>query len=120
MGPLAGYRIIEMAGIGPAPVRRRCCWRTWAPRWSAWIGREAADLGLPGARPQVRRRLHRGRRSIAVDLKAPRPARGVREAARRARPTPCIEGFRPGVMERLGLGLDICPGAATRGWSTAA
>ena len=65
MGPLAGYRIIEMAGIGPAP---------FAAMLLADMGaevirvdrREAADLGLPGRAVKFEV-LHRGRRSISVD-----------------------------------------------------
>ena len=68
MGPLAGFRIIEMAGIGPAP---------FAATLLADMGaeviridrREAADLGLPGREPKFDV-LHRGRRSLALDVKA--------------------------------------------------
>ena len=51
--------------------------------------------------------LQRGRRSVGVDLKHPEGVE-TRAAAGRAAPTRCIEGFRPGVMERLGLGPDVC------------
>ncbi|HEX6000312.1 MAG TPA: CaiB/BaiF CoA-transferase family protein [Hyphomicrobiaceae bacterium] len=102
MGPLAGYRIIEMAGIGPAP---------FAAMLLADMGaevirvdrREAADLGLPGREPRFDV-LHRGRRSIAVDVKAEAGRELVKRLARKA--DALIEGFRPGVMERLGLGPD--------------
>jgi len=102
MGPLTGYRIIEMAGIGPAP---------FAAMLLADMGaevirvdrREAADLGLPGRAPKFDV-LHRGRRSIAVDVKS----EAGREVVKRlvAKADAVIEGFRPGVMERLGLGPD--------------
>jgi alpha-methylacyl-CoA racemase len=103
MGPLAGYRIVEMAGIGPAP---------FAAMLLADMGaqvirvdrREAADLGLPGREPRFEV-LHRGRRSIALDVKA----EAGREVVKRlsAKADAIIEGFRPGVMERLGLGPDV-------------
>ncbi|HLB06501.1 MAG TPA: CaiB/BaiF CoA-transferase family protein [Alphaproteobacteria bacterium] len=106
MGPLAGYRIIEMAGIGPAP---------FAAMLLADMGaevirvdrREAADLGLPGREPKFEV-LHRGRRSIALDVKA----EAGREVVKRlsAKADAIIEGFRPGVMERLGLGPDVLLG----------
>jgi alpha-methylacyl-CoA racemase len=103
MGPLAGYCIIEMAGIGPAP---------FAAMLLADMGaevirvdrREATDLGLPGREVKFDV-LHRGRRSIAVDVKA----EAGREVGKRlvAKADAVIEGFRPGVMERLGLGPDV-------------
>ena len=99
MGPLAGFRIIEMAGIGPAP---------FAATLLADMGaeviridrREAADLGLPGREPKFDV-LHRGRRSLAVDLKTEAGRAIVKRLAAKA--DGLIEGFRPGVMERLGL-----------------
>ncbi len=106
MGPLAGYRIVEMAGIGPAP---------FAAMLLADMGaevirvdrREAADLGLPG-RDVKFDVLHRGRRSIAVDVKAETGREVVKRLAAKA--DALIEGFRPGVMERLGLGPDVLLG----------
>jgi alpha-methylacyl-CoA racemase len=106
MGPLAGYRIVEMAGIGPAP---------FAAMMLADMGaevirvdrREAADLGLPGVAPRFDV-LHRGRRSIAVDVRAEAGREVVKRLAARA--DALIEGFRPGVMERLGLGPDVLLG----------
>ena len=103
MGPLAGYRIVEMAGIGPAP---------FAAMLLADMGaevvrvdrREAADLGVPGREPKFDV-LARGRRSIAVDVKAEAGREVVKRLAARA--DAIIEGFRPGVMERLGLGPDV-------------
>jgi alpha-methylacyl-CoA racemase len=106
MGPLAGFRIIEMAGIGPAP---------FAAMLLADMGaelirvdrREATDLGLPGREVKFDV-LHRGRRSIAVDVKA----QAGRDVVKRliAKADAVIEGFRPGVMERLGLGPDVLLG----------
>jgi len=103
MGPLTGLRIIEMAGIGPAP---------FAATLLADMGaevirvdrREATDLGLPGreARFNV---LNRGRRSLAVDVKRDAGRELIKRLAASA--DGLIEGFRPGVMERLGLGPDV-------------
>jgi alpha-methylacyl-CoA racemase len=103
MGPLAGVRIIEMAGIGPAP---------FAAMMLSDMGaevvrvdrREAADLGIPGRAPKFEV-LHRGRSSIAVDVKAEAGCEVVKRLVAKA--DAIIEGFRPGVMERLGLGPDV-------------
>jgi alpha-methylacyl-CoA racemase len=103
MGPLAGFRIVEMAGIGPAP---------FAATLLADMGaevirvdrREATDLGLPGREPKFDV-LHRGRRSLAVDVKSEAGREVVKRLAGKA--DGLIEGFRPGVMERLGLGPDV-------------
>lgn len=103
MGPLAGLRIVEMAGIGPAP---------FAATLLADMGaelirvdrREATDLGLPGREAKFNV-LHRGRRSLAVDVKTEQGREVVKRLATRA--DALLEGFRPGVMERLGLGPDV-------------
>jgi len=103
MGPLAGLRIVEIAGIGPAP---------FAATLLADMGaelirvdrREATDLGLPGREPKFNV-LHRGRRSLAVDLKTQQGQEVVKRLAAKA--DGLLEGFRPGVMERLGLGPDV-------------
>ncbi|WP_106126915.1 CaiB/BaiF CoA transferase family protein [Pseudosporangium ferrugineum] len=101
-GPLSGHRIVEFAGIGPGP---------FAGMMLADMGAEVirVDRFPPGPRraPQgATDVLGRGRRSAAIDLKA---APG-RDAAMRLieRADALIEGFRPGVMERLGLGPDDC------------
>jgi alpha-methylacyl-CoA racemase len=102
MGPLAGFRIIEMAGIGPAPFAA-----TLLADMGAEIirvdRREAADLGLPGREPRFEV-LHRGRRSLSLDVKSEAGLGIVKRLAAKA--DALIEGFRPGVMERLGLGPD--------------
>jgi alpha-methylacyl-CoA racemase len=103
MGPLKGVRIIEMAGIGPAPF----CGMMLSDMGAEVIRvdrSDNADLGLPGreARFEV---LHRGRQSVAVDVKTEAGREVVRRLVKDA--DALIEGFRPGVMERLGLG----PGA---------
>jgi alpha-methylacyl-CoA racemase len=100
MGPLRGFRIIEMAGIGPAPFAAMVLADMGAE--VVRIDRlEPVDLGLPDrdARFEV---LNRGRRSLAVDLKSEAGGSVVRRMAQQA--DGLIEGFRPGVMERLGLG----------------
>jgi alpha-methylacyl-CoA racemase len=103
MGPLAGFRIVEMAGIGPAPFAATLL----ADMGAEMIRvdrRESADLGLPGREPRFDV-LHRGRRSLAVDVKSEAGRAVVRRLAAKA--DALIEGFRPGVMERLGLGPDV-------------
>jgi alpha-methylacyl-CoA racemase len=103
VGPLAGLKIIELAGIGPGPM----CAMLLADM-SATVLRidrpGGSDLGL--ARPLRYDLLLRGRHSIAVDLKS---AAGQALALRLVeRADALIEGFRPGVTERLGLGPDDC------------
>jgi alpha-methylacyl-CoA racemase len=103
MGPLAGYRIVEMAGIGPAPFAAMLLSDMGAEVIRV-DRRDSADLGLPG-RDGKFDVLHRGRRSIAVDVKAAAGGEVVKRLAAKA--DAIIEGFRPGVMERLGLGPDV-------------
>lgn len=98
-GPLRGIRIIEMAGIGPVPF----CGMMLADH-----GAEVVRIDRPGAVVDPRDPLNRSRRSIVVDVKRPDGAALVRELARGA--DGLIEGFRPGVMERLGLGPDLLLG----------
>ena len=98
-GPLTGLRVVELAGFGAAP----------------FAGLMLADLGADVLRvdrlapvsdvfPRQPRTdlLNRGRRSIAVDLKRPEGVELVLQLAERA--AALIEGYRPGVTERLGLG----------------
>ena len=103
MGVLSGYRIVEFAGIGPAPMAAMLLSDMGAEVLR--IDRvEESHLGiLMGHRYNL---LCRGRRSVAIDLKH----REGREAALKliAGSHGLIEGFRPGVMERLGLGPDDC------------
>ena len=109
-GPLAGIRVVEMISAAPAP---------FACMMLADMGAEVLRVDRAdqvGRRP-VRRvdPLARSRRSVAVDTKSPRGAQVVLRLAARA--DVLVEGFRPGVMERLGLG----PGSAwrsTRRWCT--
>jgi alpha-methylacyl-CoA racemase len=101
MGPLEGIKIVEFAGIGPGPF---CC--MLLADMGADVVRidrtEAADLGTPTEAKYAL--LARGRRSIALDLKKPEDVKVARALVAKA--DALVEGFRPGVMERLGLGPD--------------
>ena len=103
MGVLSGYRIVEFAGIGPAPMAAMLL-----SDMGAEVLRldrvEESHLGIPMEHRY--NLLCRGRRSVAIDLKH----REGREAALKliAGSQGLIEGFRPGVMERLGLGPEDC------------
>ena len=103
MGPLAGYRVVELAGIGPGPF----CAMMLSDMGAEVLRvdrRGDADLGLDvDPRFSV---LERGRRSVAIDLKTPAGVAAVKRLVAQA--DALIEGFRPGVMERLGLGPEEC------------
>ena len=106
MGPLSGIKIIELAGTGPGP----------------FCAMVLADLGADVIRvnrstPQARGRgiptfseradlINRGRKSVALDLKSPAGVETVLTLVEHA--DGLIEPYRPGVMERLGLGPDEC------------
>src|SRR4029450_12492511 len=98
-GPLAGVRVVEIAGIGPGPF----CAMMLSDMGAEVIRVDRtgdADLGLDvDPRFAV---LNRGRRSVGIDLKTPEGVAAVKRLAAQA--DALIEGFRPGVMERLGLG----------------
>ena len=104
MGPLSGIRLIEISGIGPGP---------YCAMVLADMGAEViqvvrpgpAGLGFGGSRPELDL-LGRGRRSVGVDLKRPQGVETVLRLVEHA--DGLFEGFRPGVMERLGLGPDVC------------
>lgn len=100
-GPLAGLRIVEFAGIGPGPF----CGMMLADHGAEVIRVDRASGGRGGSQPVTTKDvLARGRKSIALDLKS---AEGVALARKLAASADgIIEGFRPGVMERLGLGPD--------------
>ena len=102
-GPLSGIKIVELAGIGPGP----------------FSGMVLSDLGADVVRVDRAgsvnadnfgrvnvEAIHRGRRSVGVDLKHPDGVEAVLQLIENA--DALIEGFRPGVTERLGLGPDVC------------
>ena len=100
-GPLAGLRVIELAGLGSAPFGAMLLSDMGAE--VIRVERVSATTG-PSGIPRGNDVLNRGRRSVAVNLKDPRGAELVRRLAEQA--DAFIEGFRPGVVERLGLGPD--------------
>jgi alpha-methylacyl-CoA racemase len=105
MGPLSGITVVEMSGIGPGPFAGMMLADLGATviRVDRPSGRGGGLTVLSAGRADV---VSRGRRSIAVDLKSPE---GVEVVLRLVESTDVlIEGYRPGVMERLGLGPDAC------------
>lgn len=98
MGPLAGIRVLEVASIGPGPF----CGMLLGD-----LGADVIRVERPGTDPlQTLDPLRRNRRSIALNLKH---EAGVRTLLRLAETADAlIEGFRPGVAERLGIGPDAC------------
>lgn len=96
MGPLAGLRVVELAGIGPGP---------FAGMMLADHGAEVIRIDRPDARHDPFDPLLRSRRSVVLDLKDADDRDRLRALVRTA--DGLIEGFRPGVMERLGIGPDI-------------
>jgi crotonobetainyl-CoA:carnitine CoA-transferase CaiB-like acyl-CoA transferase len=103
MGPLAGVKIVEFAGIGPGPM----CAMLLADMGATVLRldrKKPSGLGTP--RPLNYNLLFRNRPAIAVDLKDPAGVAASLELVEQA--DAIIEGFRPGVMERLGLGPDVC------------
>ena len=103
MGPLAGKKIIEIAGLGPGPV----CGMLLADMGAEVIVIDRRATSNPSALALANAAImNRGKKSIALDLKTD----GGRDVALRLLENAdgLIEGFRPGVMERLGLGPDDC------------
>src|SRR5262249_23529994 len=101
-GPLTGIRILEFAGIGPGP---------FTAMMLSDMGAEVLRIDRAGAVGGATSGPHwdimqRGRRSAALDLKHPDAVGAALRMIERA--DAVIEGFRPGVMERLGLGPDVC------------
>ncbi|WP_373492006.1 CaiB/BaiF CoA transferase family protein [Parasphingorhabdus sp.] len=95
-GPLAGINIIEFAGIGPGPF----CGMMLADQ-----GATVTVLHRPGSAPDPRLALSRSRKLVALDLKSEEGIETARNLVKNA--DGLIEGFRPGVMERLGLGPEV-------------
>ncbi|VAV95718.1 Alpha-methylacyl-CoA racemase [hydrothermal vent metagenome] len=95
-GPLSGINIVEFAGIGPGPF----CGMMLADQ-----GASVTLLHRPGGAPDPRLALSRSRKLVEIDLKSEEGIKKARDLVKQA--DGLIEGFRPGVMERLGLGPDI-------------
>jgi alpha-methylacyl-CoA racemase len=108
-GPLAGVRVVELAGIGPGP---------FAAMLLADLGADVIRIDRPGPSPLPVPMppegdiLRRGRPSVALDLKHPDGLAAALELVGRA--DVLLEGYRPGVAERLGLGPDDCLGRNPR------
>ncbi|MEW2527913.1 CaiB/BaiF CoA-transferase family protein [Streptomyces sp. NPDC047071] len=100
-GPLAGVRVVELAGIGPGP---------FAAMLLADLGADVVRVDRPGgaglAVDPAYDLTNRNKRSVLVDLKAPGGAARVLDLVERA--DVLIEGYRPGVAERLGVGPEDC------------
>jgi alpha-methylacyl-CoA racemase len=95
-GPLTGFRIVEFAGIGPGP---------FACMMLADMGAEVVTLDRVGARKNHESAIGRGRKIVELDLKDKAALSQTLELLEHA--DALVEGFRPGVMERLGLGPDL-------------
>ncbi|MFJ5260231.1 CaiB/BaiF CoA transferase family protein [Streptomyces sp. NPDC088387] len=100
-GPLTGVRVVELAGIGPAP---------FAAMLLADLGADVVRVDRPGGQGLAINPAYdvtnRGKRSVVLDLKSPGGPARVLDLAARA--DILIEGFRPGVAERLGVGPEAC------------
>lgn len=94
-GPLNGVKVVEFAGIGPGPF---CCMLL------SDMGADVVRIDRKGGRSMAKDVTARGRRSVALDLKDANDVAVARALVEKA--DVLIEGFRPGVMERLGLGPD--------------
>ena len=103
MGPLEGVKILEIAGIGPGPFAAMMLADMGAD--IIRVDRAQSVMGGDPAAPPADV-LNRGRRSIGVDLKNPDGVEALLTLVESA--DALIEGFRPGVAERLGFGPDVC------------
>src|SRR6266480_3806173 len=103
MGPLSGVKIVELAGIGPGPFAGMLL----SDMGADIVRVDRAQQVNPAAfdKPNLEP-LYRGRRSIGVDLKNPEGVELVLRLVEQA--DALVEGYRPGVTERLGLGPDVC------------
>jgi alpha-methylacyl-CoA racemase len=98
MGPLSGIRVVEFQGIGPGP---------FAAMLLSDMGADVVRIDRKGGRtPHKSEITYRGRPAVALDLKKPEAVEAALKLIGEA--DALIEGFRPGVMERLGLGPDVC------------
>src|SRR5579872_6102386 len=96
-GPLSGLKVVEFAGIGPGPF----CGMLLSD-----LGADVVRIDRLGGRGGAKTDItSRGRRSVALDLKSPAAVEVCLKLMDKA--DACFEGFRPGVMERLGLGPDV-------------
>src|SRR3569623_3682799 len=96
-GPLQGTRSVEFAGLGPAPL---------AAMVLADLGADVLRIARKGDTVRTSEVNCRNRESVGMDLRAPGATEAVLDMIAGA--DALIEGFRPGVMERLGLGPDAC------------
>src|SRR5262249_742873 len=95
-GPLNGFKVLEFASIGPAP---------FAAMLLSDMGADIIRIDRKGSPARPKHQIqYRGRRSVALDLKKPEAVEAALKLIERV--DALIEGFRPGVMERLGLGPD--------------
>ncbi len=98
MGPLAGIKVVEFQGIGPGPFTAMLL---------SDMGANVIRIDRKGGRmPGKTEVTYRGRKAVAFDLKKPEAVAAALKLISEA--DALIEGFRPGVMERLGLGPDVC------------
>jgi alpha-methylacyl-CoA racemase len=106
MGPLAGTTVVEIAALGPAPV----CGMILADFGAdvILVERESENPNAINATNEHANSMFykRGKKSIVLDLKQPQGVDSILHLCDSA--DVLIEGFRPGVMERLGLGPDVC------------
>ena len=99
MGPLNGIKVLEIASIGPGPF----CAMMLSDMGAEVIRIDRKEMAGSG---DTRLSLNRGRKSLALDLKKPEAVETVLKMAECA--DMLVEGFRPGVMERLGLSPEAC------------
>ena len=98
MGPLQGVKVVEFQGIGPGPFTAMLL---------SDMGADVIRIDRKGGRtPNKTEVTYRGRKAVAFDLKKPEAVEAALKLIDGA--DALIEGFRPGVMERLGLGPDVC------------
>jgi alpha-methylacyl-CoA racemase len=98
MGPLQGFRVVEFAGLGPGP---------FAAMLLSDMGAQVIRIDRKGGRAPGKNEItYRGRPAVALDMKKPQAVEAALKLIDKA--DALIEGFRPGVMERLGVGPDVC------------